>query len=101
MLNEMAVNAVIQKHSSLPGTPVPINLTQSNQQPILISRPSDGSLTPTATVAQNPGFITVGGNQVSGAGLQTILASGGQVLQGTPLALSQLQAADLSQSAGK
>ena len=97
----MAVNAVMQKHSSLPGTPMSINVNQPNQQPILISRASDGSLTPTVT-SHNPGYITVGGNhQVGSSGLQTLIASGGQVIQGAPLTLSQLQSTDLSQTAGK
>ncbi len=97
----MAVNAVMQKHSSLPGTPVPINVNQSNQhqQPILISRASDGSLTPTITGSHNTGYITVGGN--NGSGMQTLISSGGQIIQGAPLTLSQLQGAELSQASGE
>lgn len=98
----MAVNAVIQKHSSLPGTPVQLNMNQSNQQPILISRSADGSLTPTITGPGNPAasYFAVGGSQVAGgAGLQTIIASGNQVIQGAPVTLSQLQRSDLAQTA--
>lgn len=96
----MAVNAVIQKHSSLPGTPVQVNLNQPNQQPILISRSADGALTPTITGPANPGYFAVGGGQVSGGGLQTIIASGNpQVIQGAPVALSQLQRTDIAQTA--
>ena len=99
-VNEMAMNAVIQKHSSLPGTPVTLT-NNHNAQSFFIPRPSEGIQVAPVSRGGTTNYIAV--NQVtsdphSGGALQTILAPGGQVIQGTPIALSQIQTTDLSHS---
>lgn len=100
MVSEMAMNAVIQKHPNIPGSSSITLTTKNTPQQIIIPRGSEGIQVASAMAAGTPNYITVNQlatTQAGSSGTVPLLATGGQVIQGTPFAFSQLQASDFSQ----
>lgn len=90
------MNAVIQKQAVLPGTnsiAFPGAKTGTPQS-IIIPRGSEGIQVASALT---PNYITV--NQLATSQPSAVLTSGGQVIQGSPFAFSQIQ--DFSQAGKK
>ena len=91
MVKEMAMNAVIQKQAGNGS----IAFTKSTPQSIIIPRGTDGGIQVAAS-ALTPNYITVNQLPTTQTSAAAVLASGGQVIQGSPFAFSQIQ--DLSQA---
>lgn len=101
MVSEMAMNAVIQKHPNISGSSSITLTTKNTPQQIIIPRGSEGIQVASAMAAGTPNYITVNQlatTQAGSSGTVPLLATGGQVIQGTPFAFSQLQASDFSQA---
>lgn len=99
MVSEMALSAIIQKHSSLPTgatSPATKTIIKSFILPSSeLKSPTQTQLVPASSVMQQ-GYITV---TQAGTGTVPIFAqnvSGGtQLIQGTPITMSQLAASQL------
>ena len=103
--------AIIQKHAAFPtANAVPFGSTGSGKhavpQPIIISRCSSdvASASITGSGAVTPSYIAMNhlvttAQPSPATGTISVLANGGQVIQGTPFTFSQIQ--DIAQTGGK